>query len=215
MIDGPREPARPAPALELIIDAPSRTPPTVPGDPAAPCDLGPPAAAEREERAAAAGTRLGARSRWLAVGGAACGVVVVDQLTKYWARRLDEPIELIGSLRLNLAFNSGAAFSRFQGWGSVIGVVGIVVVAVLLRSSLSATSRIGAVCFGLVIGGALGNLIDRLVQPGPGLFGGKVTDFIDLQWWPIFNVADMALTCGGILLVLVGTVWPSGTGRRS
>lgn len=143
-------------------------------------------------------------SRWGFIGAAALVIIVIDQLTKWWARTLDEPIELIGSLRFNLAFNSGAAFSRFEGWGSVIGVVGIVVVVILVRSSLQLTSRIGALCMGAVIGGAIGNLIDRAFQPGNGLFGGKVTDFIDLQWWPIFNVADMGLTCGGILLVLVG-----------
>ncbi|MEZ5233116.1 MAG: signal peptidase II [Acidimicrobiales bacterium] len=131
-------------------------------------------------------------------------VIALDQVTKYWARTLDEPIDLIGSLRFNLAFNTGAAFSRIEGWGSVIVVVGVIIVAVLLRTSLSITSRAGAVCLGLVIGGALGNLIDRAVQPGDGFFGGKVTDFIDVQWWPIFNVADIALTCGGLALVLVG-----------
>jgi signal peptidase II len=157
----------------------------------------------------AAAPALSARLRWTSIGAAAAVVIALDQLTKYWARQMDEPIELIGSLRLNLAFNSGAAFSRFEGWGSVIGFVGVIVIAVLLHSSRSVASRAGAVCMGLVLGGALGNLIDRVVQPGPGLFGGRVTDFIDLQWWPIFNVADIALTCGGILLVLVGLSGPS------
>ncbi len=143
--------------------------------------------------------------------GAAAIVIAFDQLTKYFARRMDAPVHVLGSLRFNLAYNSGAAFSRFQGWGSVIGVIGVLVIAVLLRSSLRVDSRLGAACLGVVIGGALGNLLDRVVQPGPGLFGGKVTDFIDLQWWPIFNVADMALTCGGILLVVIGMT----SGERS
>jgi len=147
---------------------------------------------------------LSRASRWGIIAGAAATVIVVDQLTKWWARGLDEPIDLVGSLRFNLAFNSGAAFSRFEGWGSVIGVVGIIIVVVLLRASLHLSNRIGALCMGAIVGGAIGNLIDRAVQPGSGLFGGKVTDFIDLQWWPIFNVADIALTVGGILLVLVG-----------
>ena len=143
-------------------------------------------------------------ARWTAIASGVSTVVVLDQLTKWWARGLDGPIDLIGSLRFNLAFNSGMAFSRFEGWGSLIGVVGVVIVVVLLRTSLQVTSRFGALCMGAVIGGALGNLIDRVAQPGPGLFGGKVTDFIDLQWWPIFNVADIALTVGGLLLVLTG-----------
>ncbi len=152
--------------------------------------------------------------RWGLVGAAAALVVALDQASKGWARTLDEPVELIGSLRFNLAFNSGAAFSRFEGWGSIIGIVGIAVIAVLIRTSLSITSRLGAVCIGLVIGGALGNLVDRVVQPGEGLFGGKVTDFVDLQWWPIFNVADMALTGGGVVLVVATMFRPTGTGFR-
>ena len=71
-------------------------------------------------------------SRWkLAIASGVSTVVVLDQLTKWWARGLDGPIDLIGSLRFNLAFNSGMAFSRFEGWGSLIGVVGVVIVVVL------------------------------------------------------------------------------------
>jgi signal peptidase II len=154
--------------------------------------------------ATATAPALSSAARWTAIGVAAGLVVAVDQLTKWWARGLDRPIDLIGSLRFNLAFNSGAAFSSFEGLGSLIGVAGVVIVVVLLRFSLQVTNRVGAVFMGVVIGGAIGNLVDRLVQPGDGLFGGKVTDFIDLQWWPIFNVADIALTVGGLLLVLTG-----------
>ncbi|MFN0025639.1 MAG: signal peptidase II [Acidimicrobiales bacterium] len=150
--------------------------------------------------------------RWALVAGAAGSVLVLDQLTKWWARGLTEPIDLVGSLRFNLAFNSGAAFSSFQGAGSIIGVIGLVVVAFLLRASARIATRFGVVCMGMVIGGALGNLVDRVVQPGAGLFGGKVTDFIDLQWWPIFNVADMALSLGGLALVATGLIRPGGLG---
>ena len=70
-----------------------------------------------------------------------------------------------------------------------------------------------------MIGGALGNVVDRVFR-GDGLLDGSVIDFIDLQWWPIFNVADMAVTCGGVLLV-IGTLFvgrhpapePDGTGE--
>lgn len=140
---------------------------------------------------------------------------MVDQLTKWWARGLDAPIEVVGSLRFNLAFNSGAAFSSFEGAGSFIGIVGVVVVGFLLRASTRIATRFGVVCMGLVIGGALGNLFDRVVQPGAGLFGGKVTDFIDLQWWPIFNVADVALSLGGVALVVMGLIRPSGLGATT
>jgi signal peptidase II len=147
-------------------------------------------------------TRLG---RWRWIVGTAAVVVAVDQLTKWWARTtLDEPVHVIGSLQFNLAFNSGTAFSRFEGWGSVIGVVAIVVIAVLLRAGRRVASRRGALAMGAVIGGALGNLADRVFQAGPGFFGGRVTDFIDLQWWPIFNVADIGITVGGALLLWAG-----------
>ena len=71
-------------------------------------------------------------------------------------------------------------------------------------------SMLSAVGIGLVIGGAIGNVLDRLLRAGDGFLGGAVVDFIDLQWWPVFNVADMAITVGGVILV-VGSVW---SGRR-
>jgi signal peptidase II len=187
------------------IDAPPDIPTTMTGPDGA-------AGAAPDETPADGRAPMSATARWAYVGGAAAAVIVLDQLTKWWARTLVEPIDLIGSLRFNLVFNSGAAFSRFEGWGSVIGVVGVVVVAVLIRASLHIASRVGALCLGAVIGGAIGNLIDRAVQPGDGFFGGEVTDFIDLQWWPIFNVADIALTVGGLLLVLVGLRGSSADG---
>ena len=130
-------------------------------------------------------------------------VIVLDQLTKHWAiNRLSDgrDIDVIGSLRFNLAFNSGMAFSRGEGLGPIIGVVAVVVVAVLLVGLRREGSRLGDIASGMVIGGALGNVVDRLFR-GDGWFHGSVIDFIDLQWWPIFNVADMAITIGGLLLV--------------
>ncbi|MEY2569819.1 MAG: signal peptidase, partial [Acidimicrobiaceae bacterium] len=70
-------------------------------------------------------------------------------------------------------------------------------------------SRWGAVAVGLVLGGALGNLVDRVLRDGSGFLGGAVVDFIDAQWWPVFNVADIAVSVGGVLLVLVSSR-PSG-----
>ena len=134
----------------------------------------------------------------------AAGVVVLDQLTKHWAvNRLSDgrDIDLIGSLRFHLTFNSGMAFSRGQGLGPIIGIVAVVVVVVLLRSLRREGSLLLDVATGLVIGGALGNVLDRVFR-GDGLMDGSVIDFIDVQWWPIFNVADMAVTIGGILLVV-------------
>ena len=67
----------------------------------------------------------------------------------------------------------------------------------------SVTSRLAAVALGMIVGGAVGNVLDRAFRSGgDGLFGGAVVDFIDLQWWPIFNVADAGVVVGAILLVV-------------
>jgi signal peptidase II len=131
-------------------------------------------------------------------------VVVVDQVSKHWVlRALDEgrTIDLIGSLRLNLAFNRGMAFSQGAGLGPVIGVVALLVIVGLLVSIGRSTSRIYPLAVGMIIGGAVGNVLDRLFRE-PGWLRGGVVDFIDLQWWPIFNLADVAITVGGGLLLL-------------
>ena len=75
-------------------------------------------------------------------------------------------------------------------------------IVVLLVSLRRTGSMLSAVGIGLVIGGAIGNVSDRLFRAGDGFLGGAVVDFIDLQWWPVFNVADMAVTVGGVILVL-------------
>jgi signal peptidase II len=130
-------------------------------------------------------------------------VVLVDQLTKRWALTAldDRNIDLIGSLRFNLAFNKGMAFSQGTGLGPIIGVVALLVVVGLLVSIGRSTSPVYPYAVGLIVGGAVGNLLDRLFR-APGWLRGGVIDFIDVQWWPIFNVADIAVTVGGVLLIL-------------
>jgi signal peptidase II len=134
---------------------------------------------------------------------AALIVVVIDQLTKAWAvAELDErDIDLFWTLRLNLSFNTGMAFSAGQSWGPIIGVIAMLVVVALLLSMRRQTGRLTDLAVGLIIGGAIGNIIDRLFRQDGWLRGG-VVDFIDFQWFPIFNVADMGITIGGGLLVL-------------
>ena len=144
--------------------------------------------------------------RRVAVLGAVAGAVVIaDQLTKHWALSAldDGPIDLVGSLRLRLSFNSGTAFSLGSGRGGLISVLGLVVVAVLLRGVLAWPGRLPVLAAGLVAGGALGNVVDRLFRSGEGVLGGKVVDFIDLQWWPVFNVADIGICVGAALLALL------------
>jgi len=130
-------------------------------------------------------------------------VYVADQLSKWWAvDTLDtRTIDVVWTLRFRLALNHGAAFSLSQGRGALISLLALVVVGVLLRSGRHATRPLAAVALGLVLGGALGNLSDRAFREGEGFLGGGVVDFVDFQWWPIFNVADMGVVCGAVLLI--------------
>jgi len=136
-------------------------------------------------------------------GAIALAVVVVDQITKHWAlNRLSDGrmIDVVGSLRFNLSFNRGMAFSQGEGLGPIIAIVGVVVVAYLLIS-FRRNTRSGTALVGLIAGGAAGNIVDRAFR-GDAWLRGAVVDFVDLQWWPIFNVADAAICVGGALLVL-------------
>jgi signal peptidase II len=133
----------------------------------------------------------------------AAAVLVLDQLTKWWALSADLPTSLIGDfLVLRLVRNSGAAFNSLQGWGVLIGVLAIGVVLVLVRVSASAQHRGESVVFGLLMGGAAGNLADRIFR-GDGFLDGAVIDWIDLWFIPTFNVADASLTVGAALAVAV------------
>ncbi len=135
----------------------------------------------------------------------AVGWVAVDQLTKWWAleQLADRTIDVVWTLRFNLAYNRGMAFGQGEGWGPVIGVVALVVVVTLLVSLRRGGGRLAAVGVGMVVGGALGNLADRAFRAGgDGFLHGAVVDFIDLQWWPVFNVADIGITVGAAILLL-------------
>ncbi len=146
--------------------------------------------------------------------------VVVDQLSKTWAlRRLAgrAPLDVVGSLRFNLTWNTGASFSLGDGrnLGPVIALVALGVVGWLLWAGYTARP-VGAVAAGLVAGGAVGNLADRALRSGPagapaGFMGGAVVDFIDVQWWPVFNVADAGIVCGAVLLVVASLFEPQGS----
>ncbi|MBW3614587.1 MAG: signal peptidase II [Actinobacteria bacterium] len=144
----------------------------------------------------------GAHLTPLITAAVAVGVVAVDQVTKSLVldRLGNEPVHLFWTLRLNLSFNRGVAFSQGQGLGPLITVAALLLVVVLVVMSRSTQGKLPAAALGLLIGGACGNLGDRLFRD----HGGAVIDFIDLQWWPIFNVADMAITTGAALLLLTG-----------
>lgn len=145
-------------------------------------------------------------------------MVAVDQLAKTWALRVlaDRTIDLVGSLRLRLVFNTGSAFSIGAGLGPVLALVGVVVVVVLLRASRDLVGTPALVALGLVLGGAVGNLADRVLRGGEGLLSGAVVDFVDLQWWPVFNVADTAICAGvALLAVVVGREGAGGSPAAS
>ena len=135
----------------------------------------------------------------------AVAVVVADQLTKAWALAAleDGPIRLIGPVRLALTYNSAAAFGLGGGFVPFLAVGALVLVIVLVARGDATRSPLLAAAAGLVVGGAFGNLADRLFR-SPGLLRGAVVDFVDLRWWPVFNLADAAITCGCVALVWSG-----------
>ena len=134
------------------------------------------------------------------MGVVVASVVLLDQLTKSWAVRelSDRSIDLFWTLRLDLSFNSGLAFSQGQGLTRYITVVGVLLVVALVWWSRGVDSWLLAIGLALLIGGAIGNLSDRLFRGN----GGAVIDFVDPQWWPVFNMADVAVSCGAVLLVI-------------
>jgi signal peptidase II len=138
----------------------------------------------------------------------AVAIVAVDQLTKWWAvaRLPENPIELIpGVLFLRYFANSGAAFGLLPGAGSFIALGAIAAIALIVLVVHRLPGRLEAVAMGLVLGGALGNLGDRLFR-GPGLLDGSVVDFVDFEYFPAFNVADSAITVGAVLALLAAFV---------
>lgn len=146
------------------------------------------------------------------VASVALSVLVVDQLTKHWALNAlaDGPLDVIGSLRFYLRFNTGTAFSMGSGKG--LGPwISVLAIGVVVGLSLGFTSRfrLGAAAAGLIAGGAFGNLADRAFRGDDGFLNGAVVDFVDLQWWPTFNVADAAICIGAALLVLASLRAPS------
>ncbi len=114
------------------------------------------------------------------------------------------PVRVIGSLlQLDYLRNPGAAFSLgADGYTVVFTLIAAAVIVAILRMARTLASRRWAVALGLLLGGALGNLTDRIAR-SPGPLRGWVVDFIQLPHWPVFNLADSAICCGGALMVLL------------
>jgi signal peptidase II len=124
------------------------------------------------------------------------------------------PVHVIGDvLELTVTRNSGAAFG--VGAGATVGftAVAVVVVIVIARTARRLGSRGWALALGLLLGGALGNLVDRLFR-SPAPFRGHVVDWIQLPHWPVFNLADSAIVVGGILAVLLSMAGVEIDGTR-
>jgi signal peptidase II len=128
---------------------------------------------------------------------AAAGVFIVDQASKWLVRHeaAHLPYQVVGGLRVVLNYNSGISFSRFAGSGGLV-VAMVAAVAVGVTVALFLAPPRYRVALGVILGGALGNLIDR------PRFGGAVVDFIAVYGWPSFNVADAAIVVGTVILVV-------------
>jgi signal peptidase II len=139
--------------------------------------------------------------------GIAVVVVVLDQLTKAWAvRALGEgrSIEVVGSLvQLRLFRNPGAAFSFATGTTWIFTIIATVVSVVIVRISRRLGSGWWTLALGLLLGGAVGNLVDRLLRE-PGFARGHVVDFIDLPRLFVFNLADASITAAALLIAVFG-----------
>jgi signal peptidase II len=141
-------------------------------------------------------------------------VLALDQITKTWAQATfqDGPVEVIGDwLSFRYAENPGAAFSSFTGSGPIIGFIAIGVIVFLIFLAGRTDRRIELVGIGMILGGAMGNLSDRIFR-GEGVLDGAVVDWID--WWfiPTFNLADAALNVGVAMLLLAVFLAPKADG---
>jgi signal peptidase II len=182
--------------------------PGTPGTPSPPGVSGTPAPASPAAPGPTAPGVSQAR-RLLAVLTLAAVIIAADQLTKQWAlsgladgRTVTLPT---GFLHLHLLVNAGAAFSFATGETWVITVCASVAVLAIPWFAARARSRLLAVALGLLLGGAAGNLIDRLARaPAPGR--GRVVDFIDYHGWFTGNVADIAIVLSAALLIVRASV---------
>lgn len=159
------------------------------------------------------------KRRVAALLGVAALVYAFDLVTKIIAvAKLEHepPIEVIGTLlQFHAVRNPGAAFGMGEGLTVVFTAIMVIVIAVILRLARRLYAKPWAVALGLLLGGAVGNLTDRLFR-SPGVFRGEVVDFIAPTHFAVFNLADSAIVCGGILIVILSFrgLDPDGTVHR-
>lgn len=173
-----------------------------------------------EETVTSASAVAGAvgRTRWYPrVLALALVILVVDQLTKFWATTAlsdGGSISVLGDLlSLRLLYNPGAAFSIGTNVTWVFTIIAAVAVAAITRAAWKVGTGVWAAALGLVLGGATTHLLDRLFR-APGFARGHVVDFIDYAGFFVGNVADIALVLGGMLIVLLYLRGVNLDGRR-
>ncbi|MDJ0341071.1 signal peptidase II [Streptomyces sp. H10-C2] len=152
--------------------------------------------------------------------GVAALAYALDLLSKLWVvtslEHRDAPINLLGSwLRLEAVRNGGAAFGLGQGMTIIFTIIAAGVIVVIARLARKLYSLPWAIALGLLLGGAFGNLTDRVFR-APGFLEGHVVDFIAPAHFAVFNLADSAIVCGGVLIVLLSFrgLDPDGTVHR-
>ena len=144
------------------------------------------------------GTKYISRSGWW-YWLAGLALIIIDQAAKYWASSAlsRRPLDL-GFVAFDYATNTGSSFSMFQGANSILIWVSVLVIGGLIYwydAMVEGTSLWQKISYTLIVAGILGNLVDRVAW-------GSVIDFIDLRWWPIFNVADSCLVVGVVIYVI-------------
>jgi signal peptidase II len=153
---------------------------------------------------------------WIALVLVAVVVFAADLITKTWVAHhyADGHTTTVvsGVLQIELTRNAGAAFGIATGATFVFSAVAIAVIAFIARTASRLRSTPWAVTLGLLLGGAVGNLGDRIFR-SPGIFRGRVVDWIYLHHWPVFNLADSGIVVGGILAVLLASqgIRPDGS----
>jgi signal peptidase II len=132
----------------------------------------------------------------------AVAVVALDIASKQWAvsALADGPVRLGGGVRLALTHNKAGAFGLGGAFVPFLAVAALVLVVAMVTTGTATEHPLVALALGLVLGGAFGNVIDRVFR-APGFLRGAVVDFVDLGFWPVFNLADSAITCGCLLLL--------------
>ena len=144
--------------------------------------------------------------RWRTLFGVAWAVWTIDLATKIWAVEnlsYRSNIKIIGEFfQLTYVRNPGAAFSFASGATVFLSLFSLLVMIAILHYSVKITSRGWAVVLGLVLGGILGNMVDRIFRE-PGVLRGHVIDWLQLPNWPVFNIADMAIVSAALISMVL------------